>query len=205
VILPVMPKPEHEGPILEACAKLAAELSSQTFHGDAVRVEVDQRDLGGGVKNWEWIKKGVPIRIEIGPRDLESGSVALTRRDQSPKEKQFLPSTDAVAAISTILQEIQDSLLSRAVAFRDANLVEITAMEEFRKFFTPLNKEQPEIHGGFALVHWAGSSEDEEALKQEMRITVRCIPKDAAMRGGPGTCILTGKPAEGRVIFAKSY
>jgi prolyl-tRNA synthetase len=205
VILPVMPKPEHEGPILEACAKLAAELSTQTFHGDAVRVEVDKRDLGGGVKNWEWIKKGVPVRIEIGPRDLESGSVALTRRDQSPKDKQFLPSGEAVAGITAILQGIQDSLLARAVAFRDANLVEITSMEEFRKFFTPQNKEQPEIHGGFALVHWAGTSEDEEALKQEMRITVRCIPKDATMRGGPGTCILTGKPAEGRVIFAKSY
>jgi prolyl-tRNA synthetase len=78
-------------------------------------------------------------------------------------------------------------------------------MEEFRKFFTPRNKEQPEIHGGFALVHWAGTQEDEEALKQEMRITVRCIPKDPAMRGGTGTCLLTGKPAEGRVIFAKSY
>jgi prolyl-tRNA synthetase len=205
VILPVMPKPEHEGPILEACAKLAAELSTQTFHGDAVRVEVDKRDLGGGVKNWEWIKKGVPVRIEIGPRDLESGSVALTRRDRSPKDKQFLPSAEAVSGITAILQDIQDSLLSRAVAFRDENLVEIATMEEFRKFFTPQNKDQPEIHGGFALVHWAGTSEDEEALKQEMRITVRCIPKDPALRGGPGTCILTGKPAEGRVIFAKSY
>jgi prolyl-tRNA synthetase len=78
-------------------------------------------------------------------------------------------------------------------------------MDEFRKFFTPANKEQSEIHGGFALVHWAGTSEDEEALKQEMRVTVRCIPKDPALRGGAGTCLLTGKPAEGRVIFAKSY
>jgi prolyl-tRNA synthetase len=196
VILPV---------ILEACAKLAAELSTRTFHGDAVRVEVDKRDLGGGGKNWEWIKKGVPVRIEIGPRDLESGSVALARRDRSPKDKQFLPVAEAVSGITAILQDIQDSLLARAVAFRDENLVEIATMEEFRKFFTPKNAEQPEIHGGFALVHWAGTSEDEEALKQEMRITVRCIPKDPALRGGPGTCVLTGKPAEGRVIFAKSY
>ncbi|MCB1207487.1 MAG: proline--tRNA ligase, partial [Verrucomicrobiae bacterium] len=205
VILPVMPKPEHEEPILEACRKLAADLSAQTFHGDAVRVEVDKRDLGGGVKNWEWIKKGVPVRIEIGPRDLENGSVALARRDASPKDKQFLPVAEAVSGISGILQDIQDALLAKAVAFRDENLVEITSMEEFRAFFTPANRDQPEIHGGFALVHWAGSSEDEEALKQEMRITVRCIPNDPVLRGGPGTCILTGKPAEGRVIFAKSY
>ena len=205
VILPVMPKPEHEAPILAACEKLAAELEGQRFHGDPVRVEIDKRDVGGGGKNWEWIKKGVPVRIEIGPRDLESGSVALARRDLGPKEKQFLPAAEVVATISRTLQEIQDGLLGRAVAFRDTHLVEIGSMGEFRNFFTPENPEQPEIHGGFALVHWAGTAADEEALKQDLRVTVRCIPKDPALRGGPGTCILTGKPAEGRVIFAKSY
>ncbi len=205
VILPVTPKPEHEGPVLEACEKLAAELGAQTCHGDPVRVEIDRRDVGGGGKNWEWIKKGVPVRIEIGPRDLEKGSVALARRDRSPKDKQFLPAAEVVAGISGILREIQDGLLARAVAFRDANLVEIRSMEEFRKFFTPANKEQPEIHGGFALVHWAGTAADEEALQQELKVTVRCIPKDPALRGGPGTCVLTGQAAEGRVVFAKSY
>ena len=205
VILPVTPKPEHEAPVLEACQKLAAELGAQTFHGDPVRVEIDKRDLGGGVKSWEWIKKGVPVRIEIGPRDLEKGSVALARRDRSPKDKEFLPAAGLADGIAALLQDIQDQLLAKAVAFRDENLVEIATMEEFRKFFTPENKEQPEIHGGFALVHWAGTSEDEEAMKQELRVTVRCIPKDPALRGGAGTCVLTGKPAEGRVIFAKSY
>ncbi len=205
VILPVMPKPEHEGPILEACQKLAKELKGQSFHGRPVTVEIDKRDLGGGVKNWEWIKKGVPIRIEIGPRDLESGSVALTRRDQTPKDKQFLPSAEAVSGIVEILQSIQDTLLSRALAFRRDYTVEITSMDDFRKFFTPTNADQPETHGGFALVHWAGTTEDEEALKQEMKVTVRCIPNDKDLRGGKGNCILTGKPAEGRVIFAKSY
>ncbi len=205
VILPVTPKPEHVGLIVAACEELAKKLQSQIFHGDPVRVEVDKRDLGGGVKNWEWIKKGVPVRIEIGPRDLEGGKVALARRDRSPKEKEFLPADEAIARISEILQDMQDTLLNRASAFRDANLMEIDSMEEFRRFFTPQNKEQPEIHGGFALVHWAGTSDDEEALKQEMRITVRCIPKDPALRGGAGKCILTGRPAAGRVIFAKSY
>ena len=205
VILPVMPKPEHEGPILEACQKLAAELKAQLFHGRPVTVEIDKRDLGGGVKNWEWIKKGVPVRIEIGPRDLENGSVALTRRDQTPKDKQFLPSTEVVSGIVGTLQSIQDTLLARALAFRNEHTVEITSMDKFRKFFTPANADQPETHGGFALVHWAGTAEDEEALQQEMKVTVRCIPNDSTLRGGAGTCILTGKPAEGRVIFAKSY
>ena len=205
VILPVMPKPEHEVPILEACQKLAADLSAQTFHGRPVLVEIDKRDLGGGVKNWEWIKKGVPVRIEIGPRDLENGSVALARRDLSPKEKQFLPAAEVVGGIGEILQSIQDTLLQRALDFRKQHTVEITSIEEFRRFFTPAKGDQPEIHGGFALVHWAGTSEDEETLKQELKVTVRCIPNDPELRGSVGTCVLTGKPAAGRVIFAKSY
>ena len=205
VILPVTPKPEHEEPVFEACEKLAAELKALQFHGESVTVEIDKRDLGGGVKSWEWIKKGVPVRIEIGPRDLEKGSVALCRRDRAPKDKQFLPNNEVVANMVDTLQNIQDTLLQRARDFRREHTVEIESMDEFRAYFTPKNKEQPEIHGGFALVHWAGSTEDEEALQQELKVTVRCIPKDKKLRGGPGTCIYTGKPAEGRVIFAKSY
>src|SRR5690606_15930774 len=132
--LPVMPKPEHEGPILEACEKLAAALKAQSFHGRLVTVEIDKRDLGGGVKNWEWIKKGVPVRIEIGPRDLEKGAVALARRDKTPKDKEFLPAEEAVSGIVGVLQAIQDNLLARALAFRDEHTVEITSMDEFRRF-----------------------------------------------------------------------
>lgn len=205
MILPVTPKPEHEAPVFEACEKLAAELKAIQFHGDPITVEIDKRDLGGGVKSWEWIKKGVPVRIEIGPRDLEKGSVALCRRDRAPKDKQFLPNEEVVSTIAETLQAIQDTLLKRAVEFRNEHTVEIDSMEEFRNYFTAKNKDQPEIHGGFALVHWAGSAEDEETLQQELKVTVRCMPKNKKLRGGPGTCIYTGKPAEGRVIFAKSY
>ncbi|MEM9018071.1 MAG: His/Gly/Thr/Pro-type tRNA ligase C-terminal domain-containing protein, partial [Verrucomicrobiota bacterium] len=205
VIIPVTPKPEHEEPVYEACETLAAELSAQQFHGEKISVEIDKRDLGGGVKTWEWIKKGVPVRIEIGPRDLEKGSVAMTRRDRGPKEKAFIPTGEAVSGMIETLQSIQDSLLAKALAFREENTVEIETMDEFRAFFTPESKEQPEIHGGFALVHWAGEVEDEEALQQELKVTVRCIPKDPELRGEAGTCIYTGKPAQGRVIFAKSY
>lgn len=205
VILPVTPKPEHEAPVFEACEKLAAEIAKQSFHGDPVTVEVDKRDIGGGTKTWDWIKRGVPVRIEIGPRDLEKGSVALARRDKGPKEKDFVAADTVAAGIVDLLQEIQDSLLAKARAFRDEHTVEIAEMEKFRAFFTPANRDQPEIHGGFALVHWAGGVEDEAALQQELKVTVRCIPNDPELRGKPGTCIYTGKPAEGRVIFAKSY
>jgi prolyl-tRNA synthetase len=205
VILPVTPKPEHEAPVYEACEKLAADLKALRFHDEPVTVEIDKRDLGGGVKSWEWIKKGVPVRIEIGPRDLEKGSVALCRRDKAPKDKQFLPNEEVVAGMVETLQNIQDTLLKRARDFRKEHTVEIDSMDEFRAYFTPENKDQPEIHGGFALVHWAGSADDEEALQQDLKVTVRCIPKDKTLRGDAGMCIYTGKPAEGRVIFAKSY
>ena len=122
VILPVTPKPEHAEPVFEACQKLADEISAQLFHGEKISVEIDKRDLGGGVKTWEWIKKGVPVRIEIGPRDLEKGSVAMVRRDRGPKDKQFIPTEEAVSSIIDTLQSIQDTLLQRALAFRDENL-----------------------------------------------------------------------------------
>ena len=110
MILPITPKPEHEEPVHEACEKLAAELKALQFHGESVTVEIDKRDLGGGVKTWEWIKKGVPVRIEIGPRDLEKGSVALCRRDRAPKDKQFLPNEEVVATMVDTLQNIQGYL-----------------------------------------------------------------------------------------------
>ena len=89
-------------------------------------MEVDKRDLHGGTKSWEWIKKGVPVRIEIGPRDMEKGTVALSRRDQGVKEKQFLPNAEAVGQIGAILESIQETLYQRALAYRDANTVPST-------------------------------------------------------------------------------
>jgi prolyl-tRNA synthetase len=206
VILPVTPKPETKDAVLAACAELASRLQALNFHGQPIDVEVDGRDIGGGNKNWEWIKKGVPVRIEIGPRDLEKGSVALNRRDRGIKEKEFLSTDEAVSKMIEILQSIQDNLLKKATSFRDENLIEIKDMDEFRAFFTPKNDDKPEIHGGFALVPWAGSSEDEEALQQELKVTIRCIPQDSKLRGKPTEkCIFTGKKSEGRVIFGKSY
>lgn len=205
VIVPITPKEEVRDEVLAACRKLAGELGAQRAWDAPIRVEVDERDLGGGVKNWEWIKKGVPVRIEIGPRDLEKGSVAMTRRDGGHRDKAFIANDEAVAAMPATLQSIQDALLERARVFREEHTKEIVSADEFQAFFTPKNGEQPEIHGGFALGHWGGSVEDEEVLQQESKVTIRCIPSDPDLRGESGTCVITGKPAEGRVIFAKAY
>lgn len=204
IILPVTPKEETRAQVLEAAEVLAARLREQRAWGDPLEVEVDRRDLGGGVKSWEWIKKGVPVRLELGPRDLENGTVAVCRRDGVPKA--FLPVAEVVAKLPEILREIQDGLLSRALAFRKEHTREINSQEEFRAFFTPRNGEKPEIHGGFALAHWGGTAEDEKRLQADLKVTVRCIPTTGEVGGDePGTCFLTGKPSRRRLVFAKSY
>jgi prolyl-tRNA synthetase len=206
VILPITPKEETRAAVLEAAEKLRAEIADQRFADAPIRVEVDRRDLGGGVKNWEWIKKGVPIRIEIGPRDLASGTVAISRRDQGIKEKSFKPATELVSEISQVLADIQKNLFDRAKSLRDAHTIKIDSRKDFYDFFTPKNKEKPEIHGGFALAHWSGSAEVEAKIKEDLKVTIRCIPYDEKIRDeSPGTCIFSGEPSSRRVIFAKAY
>src|SRR3954471_8016213 len=121
VILPITPKEETRAAVVEAADKLAAQLRGQSYAGAPIEVEVDTRDLGGGVKSWDWIKKGVPLRVELGPRDLESGNVAVNRRDQPVKAKEFLKTDEFVGKASELLVAIQQNLLARATEFRDAN------------------------------------------------------------------------------------
>lgn len=203
VILPITPKEETRAAVLEACDRLAAELRARSFHGAAVEVEVDRRDLNGGVKSWEWIKKGVPVRVEIGPRDLEKGTVAVARRDRSPKDKAFVPAAELVATLSETLQSIQDALYARALAHRNEHTRDIDTTEEFYAFFTPANKDKPEMHGGFARAHWDGTAESEAKIKDDLKVTIRCIPLDAPEEAG--RCVVSGRPSQRRVLWAKSY
>ena len=107
------------------------------------------------------------------------------------------------AAIVGMLEEIQQTLLERATEFRDTHTQKIDSLEEFRAFFTPKNTGKPEIHGGFALAHWNGSKEVEERVKDELKVTIRCIPFEDSPE--PGVCIFTGEPSRQRVVWAKSY
>jgi prolyl-tRNA synthetase len=203
VILPVTPKEETREAVLEASARLAAQLREQRFHGAPLEVEVDRRDLNGGVKNWEWIKKGVPLRVELGPRDLEKGSVAVSRRDRSTKEKEFLPMAEFVARAPELLQAMQNALYARALAYRNEHTRDIDTAEDFYAFFTPRSEGKPEIHGGFARAHWDGTAETEAKVKEDLKVTIRCIPTDAACE--EGRCVITGRPSRQRVLWAKSY
>ena len=206
VIVPITPKPETRDAVSAAANEIAAQLRAIKWHGAPLEVHVDQRDLGGGVKNWEWIKKGVPLRVELGPRDLESGSVAVTRRDEDNKAKAFLPLSDFVNRAPGLLDSIQQNLFERALAFRQEHTRLIDTKEEFYDFFTPKNPAKPEIHGGFALAHWNGSRAVEEQVKNDLKVTIRCIPfDDLAGPPEPGRCVITGEPSARRVIWAKSY
>lgn len=197
VILPVTPKEDSKAAVLEACQALAATLRNQLFHGDPLRVVVDTRDLNGGVKKWEWIKKGVPIRIEIGPRDIETRKVCLQRRDQPVSTKEFLDKEDFIQRASDVLLEIHDSLLKKATDFRDANITECTRLEDFHAHWA---KED----GGWLITPWAASPDQEDVLSKEHKITIRCLPLDK-QNEPEAPCILTGTPTRSRAIWGRSY
>ena len=204
VILPVTPKADTRDAVIESCEAVAQTLRKIEFAGEPIRAHVDKRDLPGGTRNWEWIKKGVPLRIEIGPRDIESRTVMTARRDLGAKAKEPMKRDDFLQNVADILGQIQSALLEKATAFQNLNTCKLESMEEFKAFFTPKSDDKPEIHGGFALMHWAGSAEDEERLSKEYKTTIRRIPIGDEY-AEEGTCFLTGKPSHRRVVFAKSY
>lgn len=203
VIIPVIPKPEMEEAVMAYASSLAEDLRRETFRGKPLLVHVDQRDRRGGEKNWEWIKKGVPLRIEVGPRDIEAQAAMVARRDQPIKEKKSMGAADIVLQAAQILEEIQRNYFEQAKVYQEAQTYrEIKTFEEMCAFFTPKNEAKPEIHGGFVLAKWCGDSETEEMLK-DLKVTIRCLPLKQS--GTTGRCILTGKEATLDAIFAKSY
>ncbi|WP_068468698.1 proline--tRNA ligase [Candidatus Protochlamydia phocaeensis] len=203
VIIPIIPKPELEADILSYAERLAEDLRKQVFYGKPVSVHIDKRDKRGGEKSWEWIKKGIPLRLEVGPRDLESQAVMVSRRDQGVKEKQSFSIGQLIEQVVPMLEEIQQNYYNEAKAYRDAHIYRhIENFEQMREFFTPKSEEKPEIHGGFVLAKWCGDPATEEMLA-ELKVTIRCLPIEQS--GTKGRCVLTGREATLDAIFAKSY
>lgn len=203
VILPVIHKEEMRVEVLAYCHALAQELKQIHYAGRALSVIVDERDLRGGDKLWSWIKKGVPLRIEIGPRDIASQQLPVSRRDRPFSEKKMQSRAHFLATVAKQLDEIQDALFQKALRFRDSHMRKIDSKEEFYAFFTPQNGENPEIYGGFALCHWCDDPKLEEKIKEDLGVTIRCIPLDAPDE--EGRCPFTGKNSRRRVIYAKAY
>jgi prolyl-tRNA synthetase len=202
VLLPIVRKEEDRAPVMEYVDSLARELRGITYFHRKLAVEIDSRDIGGA-KGWEWIKKGIPLRVEIGPKDIAGDSVFVARRDRGHREKESIPRGRFVAEIIGTLEDIQKNLFRRALEFMKQHTVDIDDRKAFYDFFTPLNAEKPEIHGGFAMSPWCGSPECEARIKEDLSVTIRCIPLTGNLE--PGACIHCGGKSEERVAFAKAY
>lgn len=202
VILPIIRNEADREPILAYCNEIASNLRKQRFHERDVEVTVDARDMNAGEKGWSWVKKGIPIRAEVGPRDMANNSVFMARRDTGKKEG--VDKDSFTADIVQTLDDIQQGMLQKALDHRAENTTEIDAYDNFTAYFTPENKKRPEVHGGFAMSHWCEGIECEDKINDDLSVTIRCIPFDRA-DSGEGACICCGKPSPGRVVFAKSY
>ena len=202
VIVPIFRKPEEKQATCAAAQKLAEGLrglAADPWLGyQPIQVKIDDRDQHQpGFKFNEWELKGVPIRVELGPKDLEKNACVLARRDLPGKEaKMFgVPMAEAPAKIAALLKEMQTALFERAKKFRDDNTHQIDSYDDFKKKI-----DEP---GGFFLAHWDGTRETEDRISAETKATIRCIPFNSPKEAGK--CLVTGRPSAGRVVLAKAY
>ena len=188
VIVPIYKTDEELARISELANSLMKGLRAK-----GISVKYDNRDTQKpGWKFAEYELKGVPVRIAIGPRDMENGTLEIARRDT--KEKQTIKATETIDFVENLLEAIQTNIYEKARAFREANTHTADNMEEFTSL---LDK------GGFVYAHWDGTAETEDKIKEATKATIRCIPLDNKME--EGTCIFTGKPSAQRVLFARAY
>jgi prolyl-tRNA synthetase len=189
VIVPIYKSEEQLSAITARVNEIIKDLRKK-----GISVKYDDRTTHKpGWKFAEYELKGVPLRLAMGPRDLEQGTIEIARRDTF--EKLNIAQTEVVGKVSDLLEEIQDSLFLKAKAFRDEHITEVNDFEEF--------KDVLKTKGGFISAHWDGTIETEKKIKELTKATLRCIPIDA--KEEKGTCVLTGKPSNKRVLFAKAY
>ena len=189
VIVPIYKGEEQLAEIGLVANKIKNELEKKN-----IRVKYDDRDTQRpGWKFAEYEFKGVPVRIAIGGRDLENGTLEIARRDT--KEKELLQQTDIATKVEHLLTQIQENLYQKALDYRDSMIHKVDSLAEF--------KELIENKGGFLAAHWDGTTETELKIKEETKATIRCIPMDNELE--EGVCIYSGKPSVQRVLFAKAY
>ena len=198
VIVPIFKTDEEKTTVFKSAKELKAQLATANL-----RVTLDEREgFSPGWKFNDWEMRGVPLRVELGPKDVAKQSAMLARRDRPGKEGKTSASlADLPVTIEKLLAEIQQSLFDKALAFRRVNTHETRTYDEFKKA----------VETGFAFAYWCGNDECEAAIKEETRATMRCIPLDPdAVLGrgdsaGLGTCVHCGKPAKARAVFARAY
>jgi len=189
VIVPIYKGDEQKNEVLNHAKKLYEDLNAA-----GIRVKLDDRDTHTpGYKFNDYELKGVPIRLGIGQKDIEKGTVELARRDNLTKS--FIPQDDLASHVKNLLSEIQSNLFDRALAFRDSHITVCDSYKDFKKVL--------DSKGGFISAHWDGTEETEMKIKQETKATIRCIPIDTEKE--EGKCIYSGNPSSQRVLFAKAY
>jgi prolyl-tRNA synthetase len=189
VVVPIYKNDAERSSVMAAVAQISAPWKGR------LRFKVDDRDqLTPGYKFNEWELKGVPVRVEVGPKDVEKGSVAVARRDTPGKAgKSFVSQQGLTEHLEALLAEIQQALYDRALRFRDERTAEVSSYDELKQ----------QVERGFARAYWAGTTADEQRVQDETRATIRCIPLDQP--GLAGRCVLTGKETTQQVIFARAY
>jgi prolyl-tRNA synthetase len=189
VIVPIFKSEEELGRITAKVNEISSALKKQGYS-----VKFDNRDTQKpGFKFAEWELKGVPVRLAIGPRDLENGTVEAARRDT--KEKKVMKMDEVATLVPALLDEMQQNIYQKALRFRDEKTTEVNSYDEFKKVL--------DEKAGFVSAHWDGTQETEAAIKEQTKATIRCIPLDAKEEAGK--CIYTGKPSGRRVLFARAY
>ncbi|MFK7823264.1 MAG: proline--tRNA ligase [Oligoflexales bacterium] len=202
VILPIYKNAEDRARVLEFCHSLNRDLIAQRFNHVPLRVSIDDRDIRGGEKSWQNIKKGVPIRLEVGPRDVDKNSVFMGRRDRAPKDKVSMTVKQLISEVCSILETMQNELLLKAKEFRTKNTKVIDNIEEFEDFFSASDAS---LQAGFALCHWNEAAIG-HSLLTKYKVSPRCIPFDSPeFPPEAGRCLFTGKESRKRIVFAKSY
>jgi prolyl-tRNA synthetase len=189
VIVPIWRKDKERAEVLEAARAIQRRLR------DLVRVELDEREgLSPGWKFNDWEMRGVPVRVEIGPRDIKNQNVMLARRDMPGREgKTLIPMTEIESRVPKLLETVQDAIYQKALDFRESRVQDVETYDELKEA----------VEDGFARAWWAGDAEDEAKIKDETKATVRCIPIDQP--GGLGTCVYTGKSTSEVAIFGRAY
>ncbi len=195
VIFPLVHRAETKNSLMTYCTSLRKKLSALPYADSFLKVSIDERDMRSGEKAWDWIKKGVPIRIEVGMRELESGLLTIKKRTKNHRETETQTEEELLKTVPKQLDEMQETLLKKAELFRDSHLVKIDTQEDFYTFF--------HSEKGFAFAHWSGDPKIEEKVAKELGVTIRCIPEE--LEKTEGICPFSGEKSAQRVIFAKSY
>lgn len=199
VIVPLLHQDDElKDKLIRYCQTLQRALEERIYNNAPLRVKLDLQDKRAGDKVWRWVKKGVPIRLEIGPKELEQNSVFMGRRDLDVKNKNAIEKSLFIEQAPSLLAEIQKALFDKAKSFQQSNTCTAYNKEEFYQLFS----EESE-HNGFVLAYWGDDEQTENQLKADLKVTPRCIP--LSLENKLGSCIFTGKENAPLTLFARAY